>query len=169
VLVGIVNLVLTVIAIWLVDKAGRKRLLLVGTATQSLALASIGGIYLTKGPGTGVLIGITVFVAGHAIGNGAVCWVIISEIFPTKVRGAAMSIATTALWVSAYLVNQFFPIMQKHLGSDGTFFFFCIMAALNFVFVFAIVPETKGFSLEEITHIWSRDSVRQVPLFDPNA
>jgi MFS transporter, SP family, arabinose:H+ symporter len=156
VLVGMVNLVLTVIAIWLVDKAGRKTLLLAGTATQTIALASIGTIYLTKGSGTGILIGIMLFVAGHAIGNGAVCWVVISEIFPTKMRGAAMSIATTALWLSAYLANQFFPLMQKHLGNDGTFFFFCVMAALDFAFVLAFVPETKGFSLEEISHIWSQ-------------
>jgi SP family arabinose:H+ symporter-like MFS transporter len=156
VLVGMVNLVLTLMAIWLVDKAGRKTLLLAGTATQTIALASIGTIYLTNGPGTGILIGIMLFVAGHAIGNGAVCWVIISEIFPTKVRGAAMSIATTALWLSAYLANQFFPLMQKHLGNDGSFFFFCVMAALDFAFVLAFVPETKGFSLEEISHIWSK-------------
>lgn len=156
VLVGIVNLVLTLAAIWLVDKAGRKTLLLAGTATQTVALASIGTIYLTRSAGIGILIGIMLFVAGHAIGNGAVCWVIISEIFPTKVRGAAMSIATTALWLSAYLANQFFPVMQRHFGNDGVFFFFCVMAALNFFFVLVFVPETKGFSLEEISRIWSR-------------
>ena len=97
------------------------------------------------------------FVAGHAIGNGAVCWVIISEIFPTKVRGAAMSIATTAIWIFAYLANQFFPVMQTHLGSHGTFFIFSGMAAVNFIFVLLLVPETKGYSLEEISRIWSRD------------
>jgi MFS transporter, SP family, arabinose:H+ symporter len=158
VLVGMVNLVLTLVAIWLVDKAGRKTLLLAGTATQTVALAGVGAIYLTKGPGTGILIGIMLFVAGHAIGNGAVCWVIISEIFPTKVRGAAMSIATTALWLSAYLANQFFPVMQRFFGSDGVFFFFCALAALNFVFVLVFVPETKGFSLEEISRLWSQGS-----------
>jgi SP family arabinose:H+ symporter-like MFS transporter len=97
------------------------------------------------------------FVAGHAIGNGAVCWVIISEIFPTKVRGAAMSIATTAIWIFAYLANQFFPVMQSHLGSHGTFFIFSAMAVVNFIFVLLLVPETKGYSLEQISRIWSRD------------
>jgi SP family arabinose:H+ symporter-like MFS transporter len=163
VLVGMVNLVFTALAIWLVDRAGRKTLILVGTSVQTAALASIACLYLIKRPGIGVLAGIMAFVAGHAIGNGAVCWVIISEIFPTKVRGAAMSIATTALWIFAYIANQFFPVMQKYLGSDGTFFFFSAMAAINFVFVFAFVPETKGYSLEEISHIWSRSPLPQPP------
>ena len=107
------------------------------------------------------------FVAGHAIGNGAVCWVIISEIFPTKVRGIAMSIATTAIWIFAYLANQFFPLMQKYRGSDGTFFCFATMAAINFAFVFWFVPETKGYSLEEISHIWSLCRIPRRPTDSP--
>lgn len=154
VLVGIVNLLLTCVAIWLVDRAGRKTLILLGTAIQTLALASVGCLYFVKGSGLGILAGIMAFVAGHAIGNGAVCWVIISEIFPTKVRGAAMSVATTAIWIFAYLVNQFFPVMQKYLRSEGTFLVFAAMAAANFVFVTFFVPETKGYSLEEISHLW---------------
>ena len=154
VLVGLVNLAFTVLAIWLVDRAGRRTLILFGTCTQTLALATVGSLYLAGGAGRGVLAGIMAFVAGHAVGNGAVCWVIISEIFPTKVRGAAMSIATTALWIFAYLANQFFPIMQGHLHSYGTFFVFAAMAALNFVFVLFVVPETRGYSLEEISHLW---------------
>jgi SP family arabinose:H+ symporter-like MFS transporter len=156
VLVGVVNVVFTLLAIWLVDKAGRKSLILVGTAIQTIALSAVGLLYLTKGLHLGVLIGVMAFVAGHAIGNGAVCWVIISEIFPTKVRGAAMSMATMALWIFAYLANQFFPLMQKHMGSYGTFFFFGAMAAVNFLFVLLFVPETKGYSLEEISHIWAK-------------
>lgn len=159
VLVGIVNLAMTAVAIWLVDRAGRRTLILCGTALQTIALASAGYLYLVKGSGTGILIGIMAFVAGHAIGNGAVCWVIISEIFPTKVRGAAMSIATTAIWIFAYLANQFFPVMQKYLGSDGTFWVFALMAAVNFAFVLSFVPETKGYSLEEISRIWSRAEI----------
>lgn len=90
------------------------------------------------------------FVAGHAIGNGAVCWVVISEIFPNKIRGAAMSVATTAIWVFAYLANQFFPLMEEHLGTSGLFAFFAVMAALNLAYVIALVPETKGYTLEQI-------------------
>jgi MFS transporter, SP family, arabinose:H+ symporter len=155
VLVGAVNLAFTVLAIWLVDRAGRKTLILLGTSTQALALATVAFLYLVGGAGRGILAGLMAFVAGHAIGNGAVCWVIISEIFPTKVRGAAMSIATTAIWIFAYLANQFFPVMQSHFGSDGTFFVFAAMAAANFVFVLTLVPETKGYSLEQISRLWS--------------
>ena len=157
VLVGVVNLAFTVVAIWLVDRAGRRTLILFGTCTQVLALAAVGCFYLAGGAGRGILAGIMAFVAGHAVGNGAVCWVIISEIFPTKVRGAAMSIATTAIWIFAYLANQFFPVMQSHLHSHGTFFVFSAMAALNFLFVLLLVPETKGYSLEEISHLWLRN------------
>jgi MFS transporter, SP family, arabinose:H+ symporter len=154
VLVGVVNLAFTIVAIQLVDRAGRKTLILFGTLLQTISLAGVGSLYLMRGPGNGILAGIMAFVAGHAVGNGAVCWVIISEIFPTKVRGAAMSVATTAIWIFAYVADQFFPILRAHAGSDGTFFIFAAMAAINFVFVLFMVPETKGYSLEEISRIW---------------
>jgi SP family arabinose:H+ symporter-like MFS transporter len=156
VLVGIVNLICTGLAIWLVDRKGRRTLLLAGTGLQTAALASVGTLYLLHGNYLAILASIMLFVSGHAIGNGAVCWVIISEIFPTKIRGAAMSIATTAIWISAYLANQFFPLMQKYLGIHGLFFFFAVMALLNFIYILAVVPETKGCSLEQIAAIWSR-------------
>lgn len=156
ILVGIVNLLFTLLAIVLVDRAGRKTLILTGTAMQTAGLAFAGALYFKGGHGLVILLGVMLFVAGHAIGNGAVCWVIISEIFPNKIRGAAMSIAITAIWIFAYLANQFFPVMQDHLGASGTFFFFAAMAALNFLYVWTAVPETKGYSLEEIGRIWSK-------------
>ena len=87
------------------------------------------------------------------------CWVIISEIYPTKVRGRGMSIATTALWLVGYLGNQLFPIMQKHLGSDGTFWCFSAGALLTIILVGWLIPETKGRSLEEITKFWTEEKV----------
>jgi len=160
--VSLVNLMLTILAIWLVDKAGRKTLILAGTFIQTLSLAGVGYLYLAGGHPAGILLGIMAFVAGHAVGNGAVCWVIISEVFPNKVRGAAMSIATTAIWIFAYLANQFFPVLQNHLGSGGTFLVFAGLAALNFIFVLTLVPETKGYSLEQITGMWSTKAVREL-------
>jgi SP family arabinose:H+ symporter-like MFS transporter len=156
VLVSLVNLCFTVTALFLVDRAGRKTLILWGTLLQFISFALVGWFYHIHGSSIAVLIFVMTFVAGHAFGNGVACWVIISEIYPTKVRGRAMSIATTALWVVGYLGNQSFPLMQKHLGNDGTFWCFSAAALLCIVFVLLMVPETKGRSLEEISDFWLR-------------
>jgi MFS transporter, SP family, arabinose:H+ symporter len=156
VLVSLVNLVFTLFALWLVDRAGRKTLILCGTSLQFVSLALVGWFYHIHGSGLAVLIFVMSFVAGHAFGNGVACWVIISEIYPTKVRGRGMSIATTALWLVGYAGNQMFPLMQQHLGSDGTFWVFSAGAALTIILVGWLVPETKGKSLEEITKFWAQ-------------
>ena len=109
----------------------------------------MGWFYHVHGSGLAVLIFVMSFVAGHAFGNGVACWVIISEIYPTKVRGRGMSIATTALWLVGYL--------GKHLGSDGTFWFFSAGALLTVILVGWLIPETKGRSLEEITKLWIQE------------
>jgi len=155
VLVSLVNLVFTLCALWLVDISGRKKLILTGTLLQTISFALVGWFYHIHGSGLAVLIFVMTFVAGHAFGNGVACWVIISEIYPTKVRGRAMSIATTALWVVGYFGNQTFPLMQKYFGSDGTFWVFSSAALLNLRFVLWLVPETKGRSLEDITKFWA--------------
>ncbi len=158
VLVSLVNLVFTLFALWLVDRAGRKTLILAGTTLQFLCFAGVGWLYHVHGSGVAVLVLVMAFVAGHAFGNGVACWVIISEIYPTKVRGRGMSIATTALWLVGYLGNQLFPLMQKNLGSDGTFWCFSAGALLTIILVGWLVPETKGRSLEEITALWTKKS-----------
>ena len=157
VLVSLVNLLFTLFALWLVDRAGRKTLILAGTSLQFVSLALVGWFYHVHGSSLAVLIFVMSFVAGHAFGNGVACWVIISEIYPTKVRGRGMSIATTALWLVGYLGNQTFPTLQKHLGSDGTFWLFSAGALLTIVLVSWLVPETKGRSLEEITRFWMEE------------
>jgi SP family arabinose:H+ symporter-like MFS transporter len=155
VMVSVINLLFTFVALWLIDRAGRKTLILGGTTLQFVSFAAVGWLYYVHGSGVAILIFVMSFVAGHAVGNGVACWVIISEIYPTKVRGRAMSIATTALWLVGYLGNQLFPVMQKTLGSDGTFWCFSGGALLTIVLVGWLVPETKGRSLEEITEIWA--------------
>jgi MFS transporter, SP family, arabinose:H+ symporter len=155
VLVSVVNLAFTLFALWLVDRAGRKTLILAGTTLQWVSLALVGWFYHIHGSGLAVLVFVMSFVAGHAFGNGVACWVIISEIYPTKVRGRGMSIAITALWLVGYAGNQLFPIMQKHLGSDGTFWCFSAGALLTIILVAWLVPETRGRSLEEITKLWT--------------
>jgi SP family arabinose:H+ symporter-like MFS transporter len=162
VLVSLINLLFTLFALWLVDRAGRKRLILAGTTVQCLSFALVGWFYHIHGSGLAILVLVMSFVAGHAFGNGVACWVIISEIYPTKVRGRGMSIATTALWLVGYLGNQLFPIMQKTLGSDGTFWCFSAGALLTIILVAWLIPETKGRSLEEITRFWN-PQFREVP------
>ena len=157
VLVSLINLIFTLFALWLVDRAGRKTLILAGTGLQFVSFALVGWFYHVHGSGLAVLIFVMSFVAGHAFGNGVACWVIISEIYPTKVRGRGMSIATTALWLVGYLGNQLFPIMKKHLGSDGTFWIFSLGALLTVILVGWLIPETKGRSLEEITKLWMQE------------
>jgi MFS transporter, SP family, arabinose:H+ symporter len=164
VMVSLINLLFTLFALWLVDRAGRKTLILTGTALQFVSLALVGWFYHVHGSGLAVLILVMSFVAGHAFGNGVACWVIISEIYPTKVRGRGMSIATTALWLVGYLGNQLFPIMQKSLGSDGTFWCFSGGALLTLILVACLIPETKGRSLEEITEFWTGQGSRQASL-----
>src|SRR5271154_3394717 len=155
VLVSVINLLFTLFALWLVDRAGRKTLILAGTTLQFISFALVGWFYHIHGSGVAVLILVMSFVAGHAFGNGVACWVIISEIYPTKVRGRGMSIATTALWLVGYAGNQLFPAMRKNLGSDGTFWVFAAGAFLTIVLVGWLIPETKGRSLEEITQLWT--------------
>jgi SP family arabinose:H+ symporter-like MFS transporter len=163
VLVGMTNLVFTMFALWLVDLAGRKTLILAGSFVQCLALALVGWTYYRGGSGVVVVISIMAFVAGHAFGNGVACWVIISEIYPAKVRGRAMSIATTALWGVGYLGNQLFPLMMKSLQGSGTFWTFSAGALLTLMSVYLFVPETRGQTLEEITLFWTSHRYSQAP------
>jgi MFS transporter, SP family, arabinose:H+ symporter len=161
VLVGVINLIFTLLALWLVDLSGRKTLILAGTSLQFAALGLVGWIYHARGSGVAIVILIMAFVAGHAFGNGVACWVIISEIYPAKVRGRAMSIATTALWMTGYLGNQLFPLMMKQLRESGTFWVFSAGALLTLIFVYFVVPENRGKTLEEITLFWtSRETAR---------
>jgi MFS transporter, SP family, arabinose:H+ symporter len=161
-LVSLINLLFTLFALWLVDRAGRKTLIITGTALQFVSFALVGWFYHIHGSGLAVLIFVMSFVAGHAFGNGVACWVIISEIYPTKVRGRGMSVATTALWLVGYVGNQSFPILQKHWGSDGTFWLFSTGALLTVILVAWLIPETKGRSLEEITRFWTENNSLRV-------
>src|ERR1700680_612722 len=162
VLVSLINLLFTLVALWLVDRAGRKTLIIAGTTLHFISFAGVGWLYHIHGSGLAVLIFVMSFVAGHAFGHGVAFWVTISEIYPTKVRGRGMSIATTALWLVGYMGNQLFPIMQKNLGSDGTFWCFSAGALLTIILVAWLIPETKGRSLEEITRFWN-PQFREVP------
>jgi MFS family permease len=107
-------------------------------------------------PGVLLLVGIMFFVAAFALGNGVVCWVLISEIFPNRVRGRAVSLATQSLWATCFLVSLTFPSMLKHLGITMTFWIYAGLGLANSLYVLLAVPETRRRSLEEIEASWTR-------------
>ncbi len=160
VVVGVVNLTFTVIAIWTVDKLGRKPLMLIGSAGMGLCLIAMGLAAYRQATGLWMLLFILGYIACFALSVGPVTWVILSEIFPTRIRGRAMAVATVCLWIANYLVSQTFPIMDQNPWLVATFHrgfpfwlygAFCIVL---FLFVRAFVPETKGKTLEQIERRW---------------
>jgi SP family arabinose:H+ symporter-like MFS transporter len=155
--VGTVNLFFTFLAIWLVDRVGRKVLLLAGAAVECLALVGVGYYFHVGSAGWGVLLFVLLYVAAFAATMGPVVWVVISEIFPTKIRGRAMSISIVLLWIACFVVSQTFPMLVEWLGIARTFWAYALVCAGCFLFVLRVVPETKGRSLEEIERSWIRD------------
>jgi len=162
ILVGTVNMSFTVIAIWTVDRLGRKPLMLIGYTGMGVSLLAIGLVSYLQRVEVWVLTFILSYIACFALSVGPVTWVILSEIFPTKIRGRAMAIATVCLWGANYVVTQTFTIMDEHQWLKQTFhraFPFCIYAFLCLVavlFTWRYVPETKGKTLEEIERSWTR-------------
>ncbi|WP_438351671.1 sugar porter family MFS transporter [Paenibacillus sp. FA6] len=154
--VGLVNFLFTILAIWLIDKVGRKALLLVGTGSMMICLIVIGAAFQTGNTsGPWVLIFILLYVASFAISLGPVVWVIMSEIFPNRIRGKAIAIASMALWAADYVVSQSFPPMLSSIGPGITFWIFAAMSFITFIFTWRVVPETKGKTLEEIELLWT--------------
>lgn len=157
VIVSLVNILFSFIALFLVDRAGRRSLILLGTTIQVLSLAWIGAMYAMHMTGVVLALAIMAVVAGHAVGNGVACWVVISEIFPTKLRGRAMSVAMTGMWVASYVTLLIFPLLRQYLGDAGTFWCFGAFALANFLYAAFQVPETKGLTLEEIEGMWGEE------------
>lgn len=155
VILGLVNTAFTFVAIWLVDKLGRKTLLLWGVAGMTISLLAIGlCYYLNITQGSWLLIFIMLYIASFACSLGPIPWVIISEIFPTKTRGIAMSFATVVLWVGVVLITQLTPLMLGNLGGAVTFWIFMFNAIILFIFTWKVIPETRQKTLEEIEQSW---------------
>jgi sugar porter (SP) family MFS transporter len=156
IIVGIVNGIFTVVAIMLIDRLGRKPLLLIGAAGMGVFFALAGVAFHLRAEGIWILVFILLYIASFAVALGPVVWVVIAEIFPTRIRGRAMSIATVCLWVSCYLVSLTFPILVDRFGDSFTFWLYSAMCVVTFIFVWFVLPETKGKSLEEIEKRWLR-------------
>jgi MFS transporter, SP family, arabinose:H+ symporter len=154
VILGVTNLLATFGAIALVDRIGRRTLLIAGVSVQVVALLIVGTLYRMHGDPVLLLGSIILFLIGFASSTGAVTWVIISEIFPTRVRGQAMGIAVLLIWASDYVVSQTFPMLIEGIGPGNTFFSYACCAFIGLVFTILAVPETKGRTLEEIEQSW---------------
>ena len=160
VLVGLVNTLTTVLALVIIDKVGRKKLVYYGVSGMVVSLILIG-LYFLFGDSLGVsslflLVFFLFYVFCCAVSICAVVFVLLSEMYPTKVRGLAMSIAGFALWIGTYLIGQLTPWMLQNFTPAGTFFLFALMCVPYMLIVWKLVPETTGKSLEEIERYWNR-------------
>jgi SP family xylose:H+ symportor-like MFS transporter len=155
VVMGIVNVVFTVLAIVTVDKWGRKPLLITGSIGMAVGMAALSLMSQFEIIGIGTLVFIIIFTASFMMSWGPICWVLIAEIFPNKIRGQAIAIAVTAQWAANFLISSTYPPMMEFSGAF-TYGFYCLMAVLSAIFVWKMVPETKGKTLEQMESVWKK-------------
>ena len=154
VIIGITNLIFTFVGMAMVDKAGRRFLLLVGIAGMGISMTLVGFCMQSDMiSAKWTLLWIMTYIASFAMSIGVVIWVYLSEIYPTRVRGQALSVATMVLWLGNVILTQLFPVMMERFGG-GTFYIFSFICLLAFIFTWTMVKETKGVSLEEIEEMW---------------
>ena len=150
VLTGITNVVFTFVAIFTVDRIGRRALMLIGSGGLAAIYAVLGGCYYAHVTGFFMVILVVAAIACYAMTLGPVTWVLLAEIFPNRVRGVAMAVCTFALWTGCFTLTYSFPLLNASLGSFGTFWIYAAICALcTFYFIFRL-PETKGKTLEQI-------------------
>jgi SP family xylose:H+ symportor-like MFS transporter len=150
VITGTINLVFTLLALGLVDRVGRRALMLFGAAGIGISHALLGFTYRAGIKGLPILLLTLCTIGFYALSLAPVTWVLISELFPNRVRGLGVATAVSALWVASFVLTFTFPILQRGLGSAGTFWTYAGICACGFVFVAMAVPETQGKTLEEI-------------------
>jgi SP family sugar porter-like MFS transporter len=150
-LIGLMNVVFTVLAMRVIDKTGRKKLLLIGAAGMAFCYTVIGYLFATGHIGDWLLLSFIILTpAFFAFGLGPTVWVILSEIFPNKIRGAAMSVATFSLWVACYLLTLTFPVFVEAFSAAVTFWIYAVICIVGFTVIFKYLPETKGVTLEKL-------------------
>jgi len=160
IIVGTVNMAFTIVAIRTVDLLGRKPLMIVGASGMGVCMISLGLSAYFQKTELWVLLLILGFIASFALSVGPVTWVILSEIFPTRIRGRAMSIATVCLWTANWIVSQTFPMIDENrwlldkFHHGFSFLLYGVMCLILVIFVWRVVPETKEKSLEEIEKYW---------------
>lgn len=158
VVVGVINVAITVVAVWLIDRVGRRPLLLVSIVGMTLSLLSLGLAFrapsMSGAAGWFAAISLGVYIASFAVGLGPVFWLLISEIYPLNIRGLGMGVATVVNWVTNLVVALTFLTLIDRLGKPGTFWLYAAVSILALIFTAMFVPETKGRSLEEIETHW---------------
>ncbi|MGC2401572.1 MAG: sugar porter family MFS transporter [Acidobacteriaceae bacterium] len=155
--IGIVNFLGTILALAAIDRVGRKPLLMISAGVMALCQITLGFAFsLTNPPALIIVCSMLICVAVFAIGLGPATWVLLSELFPTRIRGRAMSIANGSLWIACCALTASFLSLVKAFTISGAFWLYAVMCVLAFVLVWRVVPETKGKSLEEIEAIWKR-------------
>ncbi|POU72262.1 MFS transporter [Leclercia sp. LSNIH6] len=147
---GIINLVFTLAALPLVDKIGRRKLMLLGASGLTIIYVLIASAYAMNIMGWPVLLLVLAAIAIYAVTLAPVTWVLLSEIFPNRVRGLAMSVGTLALWIACFLLTYTFPLLNAGLGAAGSFLLYGVICAAGYLYILRKVPETKGVTLEAL-------------------
>ena len=162
IIVGAVNLSFTILAILTVDKFGRRPLMIIGALVMALSMLILGTTFYTHNVGMGSLVCMLVYTAGFAMSWGPVCWVLLSEIFPNSIRSMVMSVAVASQWISNFLVSWTFPMLDKNetltamFNHGFSYWIYGLMGVLAAIFIWKMVPETTGKSLEEMEKYWKK-------------
>ncbi len=149
---GSVNLAFTFVALGVVDKIGRRPLMLLGAGGLAIIYAILGFCYYSSVQGLPVLLLVLAAIACYAMSLAPVTWVVISEIFPNRIRGAAMSVGVASLWAACFVLTFTFPLLNEKLGAAGTFLLYAAICVLGFIFIYFRLPETKNKTLEQLEH-----------------
>jgi sugar porter (SP) family MFS transporter len=149
--IGVVNLIFTLLGVFLIDKLGRKILMYIGSVGYIISLSLVAMAFFFQWGGIAVPVFLFLFIAAHAIGQGAVIWVFISEIFPNHLRASGQSFGSTTHWVLAAIIPSLIPYLFSTVGPGVVFMFFAVMMVFQLLFVRFMMPETKGISLEELS------------------
>lgn len=155
VVMGLINVVFTVIAITTVDKLGRKPLLIIGSTGMAIGMFAISALSFYNIIGISTLVFIIIYTASFMMSWGPITWVLISEIFPNKIRGQAVAIAVAFQWAANYFISSTYPAMMEYSGAL-TYGFYGLMSVLSALFVWKMIPETKGKTLEELEKLWTK-------------
>jgi sugar porter (SP) family MFS transporter len=149
--IGVTNLIFTLLGVFLIDRLGRKTLMYIGSIGYIISLSLVSAAFFLNWEGMAVPIFLFLFIASHAIGQGAIIWVFISEIFPNNLRASGQSFGTSTHWVLAAIIPSLVPVLFSTIGAGVVFMVFAIMMVFQLLFVIFMMPETKGVSLEELS------------------